>query len=279
MGGTIPRTIREKVIGQWIQGLPREEIAKENGIGVGTVTAIINDAKNQKEYRDIDLLRHVSTTLREESLELYHLGFAIRLKKIMEENDISDEQLENLALDFAVCCFKQKLSPSKFFESGYEAMYLAEKFGISVDKIPETIVQEKKLIDQLDENIQKLTLAFQTMEEKYAAIVSEIAKYGNEEQLIQRINKLKRHEKLTQNYKEDIKRLKEQLRSARRDAVVIEEARNELAALLSRCRCLRLFDNEISNKNNGENMQEDNNKEKSKRRNEYKFLHEEVVGA
>jgi hypothetical protein len=279
MGGMIPRTIREKVIGQWIQGLTREKIAKENGIGVGTVTAIINEAKNQKEYYDIDLLRHVSLTLREESLELYHQGFAIRLKKIMEENDISYEQLENLALDFASCCFKQKLSPSNVFESGYEAFYLAEKFGISVDKIPETIVQEKKLVDQLDEKIRKLSLTFQTMEEKYAAIVSGIAKYGNEEQLIHRINELQQHEKLIQNYKEDKKRLKERLRRARHDSVVIDEARNELAGLLSRCRCLRLFDKEICDMNNGENMQEDDNNENSKGRDVYKFVHEEVIGA
>lgn len=133
MGGTIPRTIREKVIGQWIQGLIREKIAKENDIGVGTETAIVKDARNQKEHYDIDLLRHVSSVLIEEGLELSRLGFAIRLKKIMEDNGISDDQLEPLAADFASHCFRQKLSPSKIFQSGYEALYLSEKFGISAE--------------------------------------------------------------------------------------------------------------------------------------------------
>jgi len=41
LGGNIPRNIKEKVIRQWLDGLTREGIAKENDIGAGTVTAII----------------------------------------------------------------------------------------------------------------------------------------------------------------------------------------------------------------------------------------------
>lgn len=76
------------------------------------------------------------------------------------------------------------------------------------------------MIEQLDEKLQMLTLAFQTMEENYSAIVSGIEKYGNEERLIQRINKLEQHCKLTQHCEADNKRLKEQLRSPRHDAEV-----------------------------------------------------------
>jgi hypothetical protein len=55
---------------------------------------------------------------------------------------------------------------------------------------------------------------------------------------------------LAPNCEADNKRLKEQLRSARHDAEVIDEIRNELACLLSRCKYLRLFDNEIGDKRN-----------------------------
>ena len=66
MGGKIPKNIKEKVIRQWLQGLTRERIANENDIGTGTVSAIINEARQQKEYHDIDLLRQISTKLKEE---------------------------------------------------------------------------------------------------------------------------------------------------------------------------------------------------------------------
>jgi hypothetical protein len=47
---------------------------------------------------------------------------------------------------------------------------------------------------------------------------------------------------LTPHSEADNKRLKEQLPSARHDAEAIDEVRNELACLLSRCKYLRLFD-------------------------------------
>jgi transposase len=48
----IPRSIRERVIKQWLQGMSRDQIAKDNDIGAGTVSAI-KDTK--QEIPDIDL--------------------------------------------------------------------------------------------------------------------------------------------------------------------------------------------------------------------------------
>ena len=41
MGGKIPESIRRDVIRQWLEGLPRQQIAKDNHIGTGTVSEII----------------------------------------------------------------------------------------------------------------------------------------------------------------------------------------------------------------------------------------------
>jgi transposase len=46
--------IRQQVIKQWFQGSSRDQIAKDNGIGAGTVSAIIKNTK-QKDIPDIDL--------------------------------------------------------------------------------------------------------------------------------------------------------------------------------------------------------------------------------
>ena len=85
MGGKISRTIKEKVIRQWLDGLTRERIVKESDVGAGTITAIIQEARKQEEYNNIDLLRQVSVRIKEEGLELPLLGFVIRLKKIMAD--------------------------------------------------------------------------------------------------------------------------------------------------------------------------------------------------
>ena len=82
--------------------------------------------------------------MREEGLEPAHLGFAIRLKKIIEENDIREDQLKSLILDFNTYCFSHNLTFDKVFESGYESLNSAYKFGIKVEKIPEYINQGRK---------------------------------------------------------------------------------------------------------------------------------------
>jgi hypothetical protein len=130
MGGKISRYIKEKVVRQWLSGLTREEIVKKEDIGAGTVTGIIQEARKQAEYNDIDLLREVALRLKVEDLELPLIGFAIRLKRIMEENDIKEDQTESIIRDFATYSLRHKLSYDIIIKSGYEALYLEHKFGI-----------------------------------------------------------------------------------------------------------------------------------------------------
>jgi hypothetical protein len=49
MGGEIPNIIRRRVIKQWLHGFPRDQIAKGNQIGAGTVSTIIKQCKEQKQ--------------------------------------------------------------------------------------------------------------------------------------------------------------------------------------------------------------------------------------
>jgi transcriptional regulator with XRE-family HTH domain len=74
----VPKSIKQQVIKQWLQGTSRDQIAKDNGISAGTVSAIIKDAK--QEIPDIDLLREVSLLLKNEDLDLSVLADSIRLK-------------------------------------------------------------------------------------------------------------------------------------------------------------------------------------------------------
>nr|MDQ3984660.1 hypothetical protein [Thermoproteota archaeon] len=62
MPAKIPKSIGEQVLKQWLQGMSRDQIAKDNDVGAGTVSAIIKDAK--QEIPDIDLLRQVALVLK-----------------------------------------------------------------------------------------------------------------------------------------------------------------------------------------------------------------------
>ena len=198
MGGKIPRNIKVKVIRQWLDGLTRERIAKKEDIGAGTVTAIIQEArKEEEEYNDIDLLREVAVRLKEEGIGLPLLAFAIKLKKIMEENDINEDQLEPIIQDFATYCLRYKIPYDTIIKIGREALYLEQKYDVPIEKIPEYITQGKETIDRLEDQRQEILRQKQQAREELDAkrreldtIAHEFDKYRNEIPLIQRIMEL-----------------------------------------------------------------------------------------
>jgi hypothetical protein len=190
MGGIIPRNVKTRVIRQWLSGLTRQKIAEENDIGDGTVTGIIQEARRQEEYNDIDLLREVALRLKEEELELPLIGFAIRLERIMEEGDIKEDQIESIIQDIATYCLRHKMSYDTLILSGREALFLEQKYGVPIEKIPECITQGKEIIDRLEDQRQEILVKKELAREERDTIVDELEKYGKNIPLIKRIKGL-----------------------------------------------------------------------------------------
>jgi len=65
----IPSIIKIDVIKQWLNGVSRDDIARNNDISFGSVSNIIQEIKN-KEIPDIDLLRGLATTFKEKGMDL-----------------------------------------------------------------------------------------------------------------------------------------------------------------------------------------------------------------
>src|SRR5918995_7468351 len=89
----IPKSVRERVIKQWLQSMSRDEIAKDNDIGAGTVSAIIKDAK--EEIPDIDLLREAVLILKKNDFDLSVFACSIRLKNKLNGMDLNEDQVES----------------------------------------------------------------------------------------------------------------------------------------------------------------------------------------
>ncbi len=64
MGGKIPEPIRRNVLREWVEGLPRRQIARDNQIGTGTVSEIIKTIKERDSEARIDILRETAVMLR-----------------------------------------------------------------------------------------------------------------------------------------------------------------------------------------------------------------------
>jgi hypothetical protein len=253
MGGIIPRNIKIKVIREWLNGLTREEIAKKNDIGTGTVTGIIQEVRKQEEYSDIDLLREVSRKLKEEGLASPSLAFAIRLRRIMEENDINGDQIEPIIQEFAAYCLRYQIPYETIIKVGREALYLEQIFGVPIEKIPEYITQGKKTLDRIENERKEMLGEAQlakidrdAKQQERDVISAEIEKYKTEIPSIQRVkeleNELEEEKRKNEHYKIGERALIKERDSADREAMrlrsdVIElDAKNEtLARKLSIC--------------------------------------------
>jgi hypothetical protein len=127
----IPEDIRRNVINKWLHGLSRDEVAKNNGIGAGTVSAIIKEAmQNDSEF---DLQRQVGVMLRKENnLEIRSFAVLIRIRnKLITEMGLNNDdekiksevqvqeiehKIETLIVNLAIVCFKRGLSIDKFVD-------------------------------------------------------------------------------------------------------------------------------------------------------------------
>ena len=141
MGARIPRSIREQVIKQWLEGISRDRIAKDNGIGAGTVSSIIKDS--MQEITDIDLLRAVALIVKRHELNLPLLASSIRLKKKMDKKDLREEEVDSLIENIDTYCFKRRLTAEQFVNIIDSIFDLLKNLAIPLDKLPDYIMQKE----------------------------------------------------------------------------------------------------------------------------------------
>jgi hypothetical protein len=236
----ISREIKEKVVRQWIQGERRDKIAKSNGISDGSVTSIIKEASQQEEYDNMALFRQLALLLKENSLRPFEVGFAIRMIKIMEQNDIDVDLIEPIISEFTTYCFKNNLSFDNFVQSARECLNLGYELRISVQQVPEFIVQGKKMIDKLEEERQEILGEIQRIREERDKIIDEIEEYGEERQLIEQIKVLSREldkYKFQINSKEEQNQvLKQRVSNEIRGSCALDELNAQLTGDLSLCK-------------------------------------------
>jgi hypothetical protein len=150
MGGRIPEPIRRKVLTEWLDGLAREQIAKDNQIGTGTVSEIIKAVKEKDSEARLDVLRETAVMLRREGMSIDDFAESIRLKRFLHEMGLKEEKIEDFARQLDIHCFKRSLTPDKFMDLVANIFSLSDKLGIPVEELPEHINKSKELPDNID---------------------------------------------------------------------------------------------------------------------------------
>jgi len=188
MGGKIPEPIRREVISQWLHGKTRDLIAKDNSIGTGTVSEIINQYRQRDS--DFDLMRQVALTLKDQQTDLRSFSAAIRLRRILEEAGLSEDDIESLIVNAEVYCFKHEMDPTKFFDIVDNVYTFSNKNRISLDEIPQYIIQQEKRLEQLKQELEDTQMNKDQALQDYNITIRDLDEYRKNRPLIDRLLEL-----------------------------------------------------------------------------------------
>lgn len=187
MGGKIPQPVRLEVIRKWLQGYSRDEIAKDTGIGAGTVSGIIQRCRQNDP--DFDLLRGVAVELRDRGMVVEDFAALFRLKSLLEEKEVLPEISENdnlfteykkfeaIIITIEVLCFKHDMPVDQFFERVRDQSSLADNLGISIGALPSYLLHLKRNIKNQKEEIRCLQIETKNEVQRQGATMNLLREY------------------------------------------------------------------------------------------------------
>jgi len=166
-----PRQIKVQVLYQWIQGIARDKIADNNDIGRGTVTNIIKQFKTT--VPDLDLMRETSLQIKKENIGIFSFAASIRLRRLLEDLEITEDQIESLLEEINIYCFKQQITPKDFVLKINEVSDLAMDLQTPIHKLP-------SFVNQLSSHKGKLEREIANKKQEYNQVIKENEKYVDE---------------------------------------------------------------------------------------------------
>jgi hypothetical protein len=225
MPAAIDSEIKKQVIAQYLQGLSRDTIAADNGVGTGTVSNIIEEWKIGVQGSGYESLRDLAIHCKKEGFNLGDLTENLRIKNYIKQIDPDEERVEQF---IARCANSQ--DPQKLLD----VLEKIGNIGLDVPLIEqeEYIKQKQAEKETLHHELHKVRAVIdsvnvdrQTIEE-YKELKSEMDKYHLEDptKILNVLRALKK-------YKYDDKRIMAEFsvrRSMKKERIGIEFDRRRL---------------------------------------------------
>jgi chromosome segregation ATPase len=217
MPAKIPKPIREQVIKQWLQGISRDQIAKDNDVGAGTVSSIIKDSK--QEIPDIDLLRQGALVLKKNDLDLSVFAASIRIKNKLDETGVNEDQIDSLIDNANTHCFKRGLTGEKYFNNVDKVCALSDNLKMPLDQLPNYITQQELELEQVKGETEDAKTKQRQVLQHYNVTMDELQEFIRNKPLIDHIKKL---EKKLDEAEEEKNYLAEALASKESEIEILE---------------------------------------------------------
>jgi hypothetical protein len=139
----------------WILGVSRDAIARNVGIGSGSVSRIIAEIRS-KEVPDLDLLRAIAIKISSKDLDWNEVASYVRFSNSLEQVGLSESDLETLILHLESICFKTNQSLHEFVAALKENFNYASELGVSIHDLTDSIIEKKETLQILKKEKESL---------------------------------------------------------------------------------------------------------------------------
>lgn len=150
-----PPVIKLKILNLWIFGISRDLIARNVGIGSGSVSRIIDELRS-KEVPDLDLIRAVALKIRSEGFDWDAVASYVRFSNSLEQMGLSEKDIETLLLHLESICYKSNQNIHDFVGALNENFNFASELGVSFYDLTDSIALKKKDLQILKKEKQSL---------------------------------------------------------------------------------------------------------------------------
>ena len=220
MRNQIPKPIKVNVLRKWLHGQSRKQIAKEEGIGTGTVSNIIKEYK--QDDTEFDLLRQVAVNLRNQGYNIESFASLVRIREILkrellpdktptgitiaggqehnddfetrhvrEEESELERKLESLLQALLVFCFKRNLPIKDFVDDILDLRHRANRIGIPLENLSSYVKRLEDTVHSLEEEIKQKRLEKEEALEDYDATLELLEEYDANRPLFETNKKLR----------------------------------------------------------------------------------------
>ena len=135
MPAAIPETIKSRVISQWLQGLGRDIIARDNNISTGAVSNITNEWSMDIGKSEADAFRELAKALNTAGLTPAQCAIGFRTIKLVGGQNIDAETATQLIGDLYNKCKDSGVLPSEFATSIKDLVKVSNDYHVPLSKV------------------------------------------------------------------------------------------------------------------------------------------------
>ncbi|HET7147660.1 MAG TPA: hypothetical protein VFI73_04095 [Candidatus Nitrosopolaris sp.] len=150
----IPGDVRAAIIREWLNGKPRDTIARDNSSSTGSVSNIINDWRNDLTVPLADALRELGIMLRKSRITASQCALGFRLASIMKDLGVDEDTFGEFISEIYNHCKNIGLKPEYIAYSTKQILDLSG--SIEFSQLPDYIQEKTNEKRKLEENITRL---------------------------------------------------------------------------------------------------------------------------